>query len=180
MDSRCNTGARMAMKLVKVLLPSRGDRVHGRAGVDRFATGRTGVKPCQFFGDGYQVILDRLTVCHQRGQPAGVRVASHDDHRLGGRPSGSAEMGDSQVAVRVESAVQDELAHAGPFATIRRAEVEEVGHHRLLGLVGLVAEPELRDLCGFRALRLCSSPGSDADSVRRSHCCGHGLDPPDT
>jgi hypothetical protein len=141
--------AGMAEKFVEVLLPPRESRFRGGAGVDRSAPHRTGVEQRQLFGNRYQVVLDRLAVPHQRRQSSAVRIPAHHDHRLGPTMLRASEMSDTKITVGSEPTVQEHLMHTGAFTQFRRSEVEEVGDHRLLRLIGLVTDENHDASVGF-------------------------------
>jgi len=68
------------------------------------------VKPRQHFRDVPELILHTAALCHQRGQPARVGVAAHDDDGFSGPSGGVAEMRDAQVGLRRQPTVEQDLA----------------------------------------------------------------------
>ena len=158
----------------EVLRPARGDGIHPRLGVHLATPRGRGVEAGQHQGDGAQFRLDLVAAADHGRQPALVGVAAHDEDGLTRPAPGRGEVTDAQVAVGGQSAVQLQLVGAGPLPALEGAEVEEVGDHRLLDLVGPVADEEHHPgvrLGGQRTLLHTSDPCRAARPTQRYY--GH-------
>ncbi len=87
-----------------------------------------------------ELILHPGAFFHQRGQPARVGVAAHDDDGFSGPSGGVAQMRDAQVGLRRQPTVEQDLAGAGLLAAVDGAEVQEVGCNGFLRLVRLIGD----------------------------------------
>ena len=121
-------------------MPASGDGAGLGLRVHRPSVLRTGVKPSQHFRDVPELILHTAAFFHQRGQPARVGVAAHDDDGFSGPSGGVVEMRDAQVGLRRQPTVEQDLAGAGLLAAVGGAEVQEVGRDRFLRLVRLIGD----------------------------------------
>ena len=70
----------------------------------------------------------------------GIGVAVHLDYRFGQFTRRAAVLGYTQVTLRGEPAIEHYFALAGMLATTEGAEVEKVGDHWFLDLVGLLTQ----------------------------------------
>ena len=129
-----------------------------------------GVEGRQRVGDRAQRRLDVVAVHDQGRQPPRGRHPPHDDQRLGVGPVrrvGREHPADAEVNVGSQAPVERHLPLAGRRPAGRRGEVQEVRAHRLLHLVGAVADEEHHT--GVRLVRF-------GGCLRK--VIGHGTDDP--
>ena len=143
----------VALQLGQVLLPAARDRLHPGLSVHLPPTRGRGMEPREQQRHRLQVLLDGFAAAHQGGQPTLVGVTAHHDDGLRWL-AGRGEVGDAQVAVGRQPAVEHDLTGARVLPAVQRREVQKVGDHRLLDLVGPVADEEDQAGVGLGDLRV--------------------------
>src|SRR5689334_22402378 len=100
------------------------------------------MEACDHLRNYAKMMMNWLVVLDQRGEPGRIRIAAHDDDWLILITFQTAEVCDSQVAVRCQAPIERHLIRTCPLTQVRRAEVEEVVAKWLLCLVSLIADKE--------------------------------------
>jgi hypothetical protein len=96
----------------------------------------------QDLGEPADLLVDRLTGMDQGRQAPGGRHPPHHHEVVTEHAVGSRHVGDAEVHVRRQPAVEVDLVAAHRKPPLAGAEVEESQVHRLLELVGTVADEE--------------------------------------
>ena len=167
----------MSLQFEQVLLPPRRDGADPAVGVDRRAPCGLFVEARQRFGDHAEVLMHRLAVPYQCGQAGVVGITAHHDHRLRRAVPRSAEVTDTQVAIRSQPAIQRDFVLAGALTKLRGAEVKEVGGQRLLDLVRLVANEKNNPRMGFPHLGV-EVPSRRFELLQGAQCRRHASHAP--
>ncbi len=140
------------LDVVEVLLPPRADRVPAPLGGDLLGPVRAGVELGDQPGDLVHDVVDPVPCVagEQRGEPPRAGHPPHHHRVLAGLPVGVVHVHHPEVHVGGEPAVELHLPPGGPPAGLPRREVQEAQIHRLLQLVGTVAQEHHRPGVGLR------------------------------
>ncbi len=170
-----------APHLRETVRPPRADGVPGGLGVDLRAALRPAVQVREHPGEPVDDPGEVLARADHRGQPAFGRHPPHDHQRLRPlglpgsvrpgrpvRPVRAGQVGDAEVDVRREPAVQFDLPTAHLAAPPHGREVDEPQVDRLLQLPGLVADEEHHPDVGLVHGRVRRRPPSHAGAPTRS------------
>ena len=151
--------------------------LHGRAppgGVDLRRGRRRCVEDRHPAGDLAEDVLERPAGPDQGRQAALRRHAAHDDEMVAGRAVGPGDVGDAQVDVGGQPAVQLHLPLAGPFPGLPGGEVEEPEGNRLFELVDTVPDGDENGDVRFGDAR--RQPLTDREAF--DHAAGPGVASP--
>src|SRR5581483_12439582 len=110
--------------------------------LDLRPTPGTGVQHGQLPGERAQRFAHRYAGADQGGQAPLRWHPAHHHRRFAAAADGIADLGQTEVHVRCDPAVQADLAKAGLAATLLATEVQEAGTDRLLDLIRAVTDQE--------------------------------------